>query len=112
MVPLGVYDAEKEAPQEIAINVSLTWEADKKHSSDQLGDVVDYDSLIVQPILKKWPLRAHTQLIEKLAEDAIELCFKDYRVMGAEVSITKTQAYSTGTNPVVSLRRHRGQVVN
>ena len=102
----GIHPWEKEKPQKICVSVTLTARADKKHSGDTIKDVMNYQT-IADAILKDWPKRPHTPLLETWAEDLVTLCFEDNRVQSASVKITKTAPYPEAKGVGVTLTRYR-----
>lgn len=69
-----------------------------------LADTLDYDRLYRQ-LTEVWPKRAHTDLLETLAEDLLAFCFEDPRVDAVRVKLRKPAIYGGQATPVVEILR-------
>jgi 7,8-dihydroneopterin aldolase/epimerase/oxygenase len=72
-----------------------------------LADCIDYDR-IYRHVAAHWtPARAHSDLLEPLAEELVALCFEDPRVEACRVAIRKPHVYNGQAVPVVEVYRLR-----
>ena len=104
-VRIGVYDAEKTAPQRISIDVEL-WRRAGGSPPRSLADCLDYDR-IYRWLVDSWPGRAHVELLETLAEELVAKALEDARVEGCRAVIRKLDAYGGVGWPEIDLRRAR-----
>jgi dihydroneopterin aldolase len=101
---IGVYEHEKQRPQRVRVGVELV--VDGPARTDALSHVLNYESIIEG--IRALAQRGHIPLVEALAEQVLELCFRDRRVAAARVGVDKLdvcpEAESVG---VVMTRRRR-----
>jgi 7,8-dihydroneopterin aldolase/epimerase/oxygenase len=101
---IGVYDREKQQPQRVRVSAELI--VDAPSQTDALDQVLNYESIIEG--VRALAQRGHIPLVEALAEQVLELCFRDRRVRAARVGVDKLdvcpEAESVG---VVVTRRRR-----
>lgn len=95
---IGVYEHEKQAMQDIVLDIQLDIDIRPAALSDQLADTLDYAQLSQQ--LAQRCLTVHTELVEKLAEDLAHICLSDARVRSVTLKLGKphaiAQAHSVG----------------
>lgn len=96
---VGVYPAEMEKPQQVIVNVEL--EAALPHryqdvSERGLDRVIDYDPLYGF-ICVELPKRGHIPLLETVAEQIIDFCFRDSRIQKVKVRLEKPQIYGNAS---------------
>jgi len=85
---VGVLDAEKLAPQPIAIDLDVEVDFSAAVASDDLADTVNYAGLV--SLAAQCATRAHHDLLESLAgEIAAEGLLSDPRISAIEVTVTK-----------------------
>ena len=70
-----------------------------------MEDVVDYSQ--VRDYLTTWPERPHVELLETLAEDLLQFCFRDGKVSMVRVRIAKPNLYASGTVAGIEVCRDR-----
>jgi 7,8-dihydroneopterin aldolase/epimerase/oxygenase len=86
--PVGVLDAERLAPQPIAIDLDVEVDFTAAVASDDLDDTVNYAGLV--RLAATCATRAHHDLLESLAgEIAAEALGSDTRISAIEVRVTK-----------------------
>jgi FolB domain len=87
---IGGNDWERNTPQDVVINIALTFNADRAITSDAMEDTVDYKSLkrrIIDEVEK-----SSFHLLEKLTSRVLEIVMEDTRVLSAKVRIDKPSA--------------------
>ncbi len=84
---IGVYEQEKLKPQRIRINIDLMAALRPGPSSDDLADVVSYETVVnnIRAVVES----GHVNLVETLAERIAERCLIDRRVQSARVRVEK-----------------------
>ena len=105
-VKVGIHPWERhpEHPSRLIVDVEMYCYS-PKWNPQALHDVMDYDR--VRTEIMKWPGRKHTDLLETLALELVNLCFEDARVDAARVSITKPDIFSNAKGAGIELFRHR-----
>ena len=106
---VGVYQAEMQKPQPVIITVEL--EAALPHryqdrSEKKLNRVIDYETIYTF-IQKELPQMGHVYLLETIAEQIIEFCFRDIRVRKARVRLEKTSVFSSAAGAGIDITRTR-----
>jgi len=71
----------------------------------RLEDCIDYER-IYQFVLS-WEQRPHTNLLETLAEELIEACFRDESVEACRVSLRKPDIFHNARSAGIALYRRR-----
>lgn len=104
-VRIGVYDAEKTAPQRISVDVEM-WRRGGGLPARSLDDCLDYDR-IYRWLVDGWPGRPHVELLETLAEELIVKALEDGRVERCRVVIRKLDAYAGTGWPEIELYREQ-----
>jgi dihydroneopterin aldolase len=104
-VRIGVYAAEKAAPQPVRIDVELYRHAER-FVGTSLADCLDYDR-VHRWLVETWPGRPHVELLETLAEELVEKCLEDARVEACRVVIRKPAAYGGRGYPEIAVFRRR-----
>lgn len=104
-VRIGVYEAEKTAPQRISVDVEL-WRPGGGSPPRSLDECLDYDR-IYRWLVDGWPGRPHVELLETLAEELIAKALEDERVGACRVVIRKLDAYAGVGWPEIELCRTR-----
>jgi dihydroneopterin aldolase len=104
---LGVTDAEREAPQEITVDLVLHRELGSAGASDDLADTIDYDAVCatVGEVVAARPYR----LIEAVAEELARALLARFGAAEVEVRVEKPGALRARGVPfaAVEIRRHR-----
>lgn len=74
-------------------------------AADSLDQCMDYDR--IYRYLLSWENRPHTDLLETLAEDSIEVCFADQSVEACRVSLKKPDIFHNVRLAGITLYRRR-----
>jgi dihydroneopterin aldolase len=104
-VRVGVHAWEHERPQLLSVDVEL-YRRRERFVGGTLADCLDYDR-IHDHLTEIWPARAHVELLERLADDLIDLCLEDGRVEACRVIIRKPEVYPGTAVPEISVYRLR-----
>lgn len=103
----GVLPHERELGQRFVVDVAVELDLSAAMASDALPDTVDYGVLAerLHDALGGEPV----QLIERLAQRALDVCFDDRRVQAAEVTVHKPSVPLTvpADEVRVTVRRER-----
>lgn len=88
---LGLHPWERhpERPTRLIVDVEML--APTSAPADT-APLIDYDP--IRDALRAWPRRAHTDLLETLAEELIGLCFAHPEVAACRVAITKPDIFN------------------
>lgn len=97
---IGVYKTERDAPQELRLDLSLYLE--RKSKEDKIESTVDYGQLVDE--LTKKINQTSFYLIETLADYIIDLCINKEFVTGVKLDLYKPTALKNG---LVSLEVER-----
>ena len=90
-VGLHPWERHAERPTRLVVNVEM-FAHDDGAEPDTPATIIDYDA--VRAALKRWPGRPHTDLLETLLEELVELCFGNPRVEACRVSIVKPDVFN------------------
>ena len=104
---VGVYHHEKLNAQRIRINVDLAVKETPGIAKDRLVDVVSYED-VANGIRNMFGNR-HVNLVETLAENISDMCFKDKRVLSARVRIEKLDVFEDAASAGVEIERFRAE---
>lgn len=99
---LGVHSWEKEALRPIILNITLEYDASQAAATDNIDDAIDYDTLSQK--IATYCKNAKTELIEKLANDLLNLISQDTRVHAAELLLEKPNAIEHAES--ISIQTH------
>ena len=102
---IGVHRHEKRRRQPVRININLTVEESSQPLDDQVGNVVDYETLVegVRAVIEA----GHINLVETLAEQIAGLALLDNRVLSARVRVEKLQVMKDAESVGVEIERRR-----
>ncbi len=88
---IGVYEAEKRAPQRVRISAELlVVPADPLHE-DRIDKVVDYAE--IHDAIMDLAGRPHVELQERLADEVARVCLVPEEVVAVRVYVRKIEAY-------------------
>ena len=104
-VRIGVYEAEKTAPQRISVDLEL-WRRTGGAPARALADCLDYDR-VYRWLVDAWPNRPHVELLETLADELVAKAMEDPRVDACRAVIRKLDAYGGVGWPEIELGRSR-----
>ncbi len=110
-VSLGLHPWERhpERLTRVVVNVEMFAPLPAGLAAEAPGGIVDYDQ--IRAVLKQWPVRPHTKLLETLLAELVDLCFAQPRVEACRVSIVKpdifNEAAGAGVEAYVRRADHR-----
>jgi FolB domain-containing protein len=102
---IGIHDYERNTPQEMIINISLSTDIRRAAETDDIDDCVNYQTVAEQ-------VRAHAETskrltVEALAEDIAQICLETPRVRVVLVRVEKTQAITYTGSVGVEIERKK-----
>ena len=104
---IGVHEHEKRARQEVSITIHMFVPESGVPPSDNLADYVSYAD-IVDKLKARAASARHTNLVETLAEEVVELALADPRVARVVVDVRKTEIIPEAKGVGVIIQRGRG----
>ncbi len=108
-VSVGLHPWEQLRPQRLVVNVEAWAYAGAPYTDADAEAILDYDH-IRDVIREEWPKRAHAKLLEPLAEELIQLCFRHPAVEAARVRLEKPDIFSEAQGVGIELyRRNPGR---
>jgi dihydroneopterin aldolase len=107
-VAIGLHPWEQLRPQRLVVNVEAWAYVGRPYTHDDAEAILDYDA-IRDTIREDWPKRAHVKLLEPLAEELIQLCFKHRAVEAARVRLEKPDIFSEAQGVGIELYRRRAR---
>lgn len=87
---IGINPWERKNKQDVIINLTLDFDANKASQSDNIQDTVDYKALKKRIILLVKGSKFF--LLEKLVEEVLNLTMQDSKILKATVRIDKPRA--------------------
>lgn len=87
---IGTNEGERENPQDVVINIKITFDATKASASDDIKDTVDYNT-ITQNIIREVESSSF-YLIEKLAKRILDIVLSNPLVQDAQIRVDKPLA--------------------
>jgi dihydroneopterin aldolase len=103
-VGLHPWERHPERPTRLLVSVEMAARRDGR--ADRGAGLLDYDP--IRAALRAWPARPHTDLLETLAEDLLDICLANPRVEVASVSILKPDIFNEAGAAGIEIRRRRG----
>ena len=103
---IGLHPWEKhpERKQRVLVSVAMYAKRDKFTGSN-IADCIDYDP--VREVVRSWRDRPHTELLEPLVEELLEICFSDERVDACWLSIRKPDIFADAAEAGIEVYRLR-----
>lgn len=98
---IGTKEEERQNPQEIILNILLTYDAKEAIINDDINSALDYESLTNAII--DFIQNSRFQLLEKLAEKTLGLIMKNPLVNKATIRIDKPQALTQTKSIAIEL---------
>lgn len=102
---LGIYDWEKNFEREIIINLEIEINDSKSVISDNIADTVDYELIYNQ--IKQLISSKKYNLIEKMAQEILDLIMLDRRIHKCKIEIDKMNIFDEVRSCAVSLESKR-----
>jgi FolB domain-containing protein len=87
---IGIYDYERNTPQEILINLEMYTDIRKAAETDDIADCVNYEK--VANAIREHAQTARRLTVEALAEDIARLCLATQGVQRVKIRVEKTEA--------------------
>ncbi len=87
---IGIYDWEKENPQDLIINVTIDFDGRRACESDSIDDTLDYKA--VNKKIISFVETNNFNLLERVAGGICDIIFEDPVVMWASVRVEKPGA--------------------
>lgn len=100
------WERDPDTRQRVIVNVELFSHKDS-HAGDDISSCINYDP-IHDFVVNEWPQRAHTDLLETLAEELVQICLRDPKVEACRVSLQKPDVYEDTGAAMVEFYRRRG----
>src|SRR3954451_2363063 len=91
-VGLHPWERHPERPTRLIVNVEMFAPLVQSLAAESTDSIIDYDP--IRAALKTWPARPHTELLETLLHELVELCFRNKRVTSCRVSIMKPDIFN------------------
>ncbi len=88
---IGIYQWEKNYPRTLVFNAEIETSFDDKNKSDDIKNVIDYDAIIEK--IKNFVESNYCQLIERMAEEILEIIMQDKRIERCTLEIDKCKLY-------------------
>lgn len=105
-VAIGLHPWEQLRPQRLVVNVEAWAYVGHPYTHDDAEAILDYDA-IRDMIREDWPKREHVKLLEPLAEELIQVCFKHPAVEAARVRLEKPDIFSEAQGVGIELYRRK-----
>ena len=102
---IGIYDWEKNFEREILINITIDIPNSKSLDTDQIQDTVDYEVIYNQ--IKNLVKTKKFNLIEKLAQEIVDLIMEDLRIKAISIEIDKINIFEDVKSCAVYLEKIR-----
>lgn len=104
---IGINEEERHNKQDVVINITLYADHTAAGASDDIADTVNYKTIAKQTI--KLVEESQFYLVEKMAQEIVNLCLADSRVQRAVVTVEKPGALRFARSVGVTLDRSRGE---
>lgn len=108
-VGLHPWERHPQRPARLIVNVEMFAPLAGRLATETSDSIIDYD--IVRAALRSWPGRPHTDLLETLLGELVDLCFHNPRVAACRVSIVKPDIFNemaaAGVEAFVLRSEHR-----
>lgn len=101
---LGVYEWERQTPQEVIVSVSVYTDTRRSARLDDIAGCVNYAELADE--IRALAQQARRYTVEALAEDIARLCLRRPEVRKATVCVRKPQAIPGAESAGVEIERH------
>lgn len=104
-VGLCAWELHPEQPSRLVVNVEMYAKQDTPLDAETRESIIDYAR--VRTVLRAWPSRPHTPLLETLVEELIQACFEIERVDACYVSVVKPTIFNDAAAAGVEAYRER-----
>ncbi len=103
---IGINDWEREAEQEVVINITAHFDAGRAIASDMIEDTIDYKSLKIRIV--DAVRRSRYNLLESLTHHVLECVLDDPGIHSAVVRIDKPSALRFADSVSIEMRGEKG----
>jgi len=100
---IGVYDWERQEPQEILTNLILYTDLQKAGQSDNINDIIDYE--MVARKVQKLIENEGKFTVEALAAEIANLCLQIPNIMRVRVRVEKPRALPSAQSVGIEIER-------
>lgn len=87
---IGIHKWEEIVDREIIINATISTNFDKSLFSDDIADTIDYDAIVAN--IKNLVSTKRFKLVEKMAQEIMDLIMLDQRISKCKLEIDKIGA--------------------
>ncbi len=87
---IGIYDWEQNFEREIIINAKIFTDYNSSLTTDDIEDTIDYDNIVSE--IKILTQEKQFKLLEKLAQEIMNLIMKDKKVRKCQLELDKVGA--------------------
>ena len=102
---IGVYEREREQPQDILINLILYTDLKAAGQSDRIEDSINYAEIAEQ--VKRHAQTAKRLTVEALAQDIVDILLNEFGVKEVIVRVEKPNAIKYAGSVGVEIKRSR-----
>lgn len=102
---LGVHSWEEKVDREIVVNVELESNFTKSLESDEISDAIDYDEISSK--IKNLIATTRFKLVEKMAQQVMNLIMQDDRIIRCKLEIDKLGAVESLDSFSVTLEQNK-----
>jgi FolB domain-containing protein len=103
---VGINADEREHRQDVIINIRMWTDLTRAAVSDNIADTVNYRTVCKQ-VIEKVESTSYF-LVERLAAEVVEICFRQPQVQQVQVNVEKPGALRFARSVGVTLQRSRG----
>ena len=102
---IGIYDWERQQPQDILINIAVKVDLQPAGKSDDIADCIDYAALAQKVVAHAETVQRLT--VEALANDIALICLAESGAESVKVRVEKPGAVRFARSVGVEVERHR-----
>ncbi|MCK5215472.1 MAG: dihydroneopterin aldolase [Candidatus Omnitrophica bacterium] len=100
---IGINKWEREKKQDVIINIAFDFDAQKAIQSDDINDTVDYKDM--KQKIVAFVEKSNFNLVEKLADEVLNIVMADPKVENAHIKIDKPSALRFAKSVSIELSR-------
>ncbi len=102
---LGIHEWEEKTPREIIINAEIETDFINSLNSDNISDAIDYDKITSD--IKNLIATKRFKLVEKMAQEVMNLILQDRRVKKCRLEIDKVGAVESLDSFAIAIEQTR-----
>ncbi len=102
---IGIHDHEKQTPQRVVINVNMAVHPAGGPLNDNHDNVVCYETVVDQ--IRALASNGHVNLVETMADEIVEICFRNTRVHKVRVRVEKPDIIADAASVGIEITRYR-----